>query len=109
MDKYKKAENLFFNIVADLSIKTPDSTNEEYRFIYQVQELPAEVFVPSQLEVYDLTTLIVALILFIAAIVIFSWAFAKIIVPMIARLRNRLLVEDGGLENSKEKKEEVIE
>lgn len=57
-----------------------------------MQELPAEVFTPSPLEVYDFTTLIVALVLFIAAVVTFSWVFAKVIVPMVARLRNRMLV-----------------
>jgi hypothetical protein len=41
MEKYKEAENLYFNIVADLTIKTPGDTSEEYRFIYKSQELPA--------------------------------------------------------------------
>ncbi len=104
MEKYRTAENLFFNIVANLHLKTPTDIEEEYRFVYQSQELPAEVFTPSQLEAYDFTTLIVALVLFIAAIITFAWIFVKVIVPMVGRLRNRMLVEEDGQENSKDKK-----
>ena len=106
MEKYAKAENLFFNIVADLTLKTPDESLESYRFIYKSQELPAEVFTPSQLEKYDLTIVIVVLVLFIFALLTCAWIFSKVIVPLIGRLRNRLLVEENGLETSKDKKEE---
>lgn len=105
MEKYKEAENLYFSIVADLTIKTPGETLEEYRFIYKSQELPAEVFLPNQLEKYDITTLIIALVLFILAILILTWVFAKVIVPLIGRLRNSVLVEENGLESSKDKKD----
>lgn len=64
------------------------------------------VFLPNQLEQYDLTTLIVALVLFIAALLIFTWVFTKVIVPLIGRLRNRLLIEEHGVESSKDKKED---
>jgi hypothetical protein len=47
-------------------------------------------------------TLIIALVLFIIAILTCSWVFAKVIVPLIARLRNSLLIEENG-ENSKDK------
>lgn len=109
MEKYEKAENLFFNVVADLTLKTPDASLESYRFIYKSQELPAEVFTPSQLEKYDLTLLVVVLVLFIFALITCAWLFSKIIVPMIGRLRNRLLVEENGLETSKDKNEEFKE
>jgi polyferredoxin len=54
--------------------------------------MPAEVFTPNQLEKYEMKTLITVLVLFIVAITTFSWLFARVIFPLIARLRNNLLI-----------------
>jgi hypothetical protein len=35
--------------VADVVIETPDKTEEEYRFIYNSQEIPSIVFMPNQI------------------------------------------------------------
>jgi flagellar biosynthesis/type III secretory pathway M-ring protein FliF/YscJ len=59
--------------------------------------LPAEVFAPNQLEQFSTMTLIIVLVLFILAVVVLTWAFAKIIVPLISRLRNSQLIEEGGV------------
>ena len=50
MEKYKNATNLFAVIVADLSLEIPDKKIENYRFVYNDQELPADVFTPSAIE-----------------------------------------------------------
>jgi len=48
--------------------------------------------------------LIALLVVLIIAIIVFTWACTRIIVPMIGRLRNRMLVEDE-VESSKDKKD----
>lgn len=46
MEKFNKAEpdNLFAVIVADLTLQTPDKSEEYYRFVYNQQEIPAALF-----------------------------------------------------------------
>jgi hypothetical protein len=39
--------------------------------------------------------------------VVFAWLCTKVIVPMIGRLKNRVLVEEHGLDNSKDKDIEI--
>lgn len=36
-EHFPKNENLFFTVVADVTIKTTDLSTEEYRFVYQSQ------------------------------------------------------------------------
>lgn len=49
MEKYKNATNLFAVIVADVTLETPDKSSEYYRFVYNQQEIPSELFVPSKI------------------------------------------------------------
>lgn len=92
-------------MVADLTLLTPEGRSEEYRFIYKEQEVPAALFMPNTIESFNMDSMIVFLVVLIIAMVIFTWACTKVIVPMIARLRNSLLVEEGPNDNSKDKQE----
>lgn len=60
---------------------------------------------PTQLESTKLPILISFLLVFIAAVLVFAWCCTRVLVPMIGRLRNRMLVEEDAGEHSKDKKD----
>lgn len=109
MEKFNKTEpdNLFAVIVADLTLQTPDKSQEYYRFVYNQQEIPAALFQPTKLEQYELIFVIVFLVVLTMTLLTCAWLCTRVFVPMIGRLRNRMLVEEGGLDNSKENKDEM--
>ena len=53
--------------------------------------------------------LIVFLMVLIVAMLVMGWLCVKVCVPMIGRLRNRMLVEEAGLDGSKDKDIEIKE
>jgi uncharacterized membrane protein len=75
-------------------VELPSGELEDYRFIYNYQELPSELFLPNQLEVYDQKTIIIAFGLFIAALVILTFVCTRIIIPLVGRFRNQVLVDN---------------
>ena len=95
--------------MANLALVTPDNYIEHYRFIYNQQEIPDEIYTPNKLERFNLVLLIVFLILLIVAVLTIGWLCVKVCVPMIGRLKNRMLVEEHGLETSKDKDIEIKE
>ena len=55
---------------------------------------------PSTIETYKINSLIIFLVVLIVCIVVFTWACAKVIVPLAGRLKNRVLVEENALDSS---------
>jgi hypothetical protein len=59
------------------------------------------------MEQFEMIFIIVFLV--VLTMTLFACAFlcTRVFVPMIARLKNRVLVEEAGLDNSKENKDEM--
>lgn len=81
-------------MVADVVIVTKDKSEEEYRFIYNSQEIPAIVFMPNQIERYDVTILMGALVICIFVLLVLAWIFKSVVIPYLGK-RNRALVEEN--------------
>ena len=103
MEKYKDAKNLFIVIVADLTLETPGKQKEYYRFVYNQQEIPADLFIPSKIEQFNLAVIIVILVLILLVLFVLACLCKTVFVPLLGRLKNRMLVEENGLENSRDK------
>ena len=100
MVKYHNVTNLFAVIVADLTLETPDKQLQSYRFVYNDQEIPVDVFTPTTFERANLVLIIAIIVGLIVLLMVFAYLCVNTFVPMIARLKNRRLVEDGGAEKS---------
>ena len=100
MEKYENATNLFAVIVADLTLETPDKKSESYRFVYNDQQIPSDVFTPSTLERGKLFLILLILVALILLLFVLACLCTKVFVPMIARLKNRMLVEENGGDKS---------
>lgn len=66
---------------------------EHYRFFYAKQQIPKDVFVVNSNAYLENATYIGVIVAGILGFLIFTWVCTKKIFPMLARLKNRLLVE----------------
>ena len=94
LEKYPDLENLFVSVVAEVDIQPIKGELEHYRFFYTKQQIPKDVFVASSSTYLDNATYIGVIVAGIIGFLIFTWVCTKKIFPMLARLKNRLLVEE---------------
>lgn len=101
---YSGSENIYFNVVAKLSLAVPASQtatkfgssdeHEHYRFIYNRQQIPLASYQQNQIESIPYHYLIVLFLSIGAILVLFTYLFTRKIVPLLARLRTSNLVEE---------------
>jgi hypothetical protein len=93
VSKYPDLENLFVSVVAEVDVQPIKGEEEHYRFFYTKQQIPKDVFAVNSNAYLENATYIGVIVAGIVGFLIFTWVCTKKIFPMLARLKNRLLVE----------------
>ena len=94
---YDVDETLYFNAVADLTLRPPEDKEDEeehYRFVYFSQQVPSDVFRQNKLENMQIGLLILLALVSVAGVILVAFVFIKWVVPAIGLLKNRMLVEE---------------
>ena len=93
------------NLVADMTLEVPELASsdkvvgepdeEYYRFLYHAQEIPKDVFIGHEGSILDQTIVLLAIAVGVfLGFVVISYIILKKIIPVISRMRNRMMLED---------------